>query len=149
MNAIGQDCPQFGNSIPLPTPPNTVPVPGSADSEDCLFLNIYVPADRYDDGGEPLPVLFWNHGGSNEYGEGSTYDPTPLVNYRLGALGWLAHPLLDDGTPNSSGNYGLMGSARAPSGIPASTEAIAFISHIEAHACAKGVEFSREAGRLA
>ena len=88
-----QNISQFGNSIPLPTPPNTVPVPGSADSEDCLFLNIYVPADRYDDGGEPLPVLFWNHGGSNEYGEGSTYDPTPLVtqghiivvtiNYRL------------------------------------------------------------------
>lgn len=119
---FGAPCPQnisqFGNSIPLPTPPNTVPAPGSADSEDCLFLNVYVPADRHDDRGEPLPVLFWIHGGSNEYGEGSSYDPTPLVtqghiivvtiNYRLGALGWLAHPLLDDGSPNSSGNYGLM-----------------------------------------
>ena len=119
---FGAPCPQnisqFGNSIPLPTPPNTVPVPGSADSEDCLFLNVYVPADRYADDGEPLPVLFWIHGGSNEYGEGSSYDPTPLVtqghiivvtiNYRLGALGWLAHPLLDGGGPNSSGNYGLM-----------------------------------------
>ena len=93
------------------------PGAGSADSEDCLFLNVYVPADRHDDGGEPLPVLFWIHGGSNEYGEGGSYDPTPLVtqghiivvtiNYRLGALGWLAHPLLDDGSPNSSGNYGL------------------------------------------
>ena len=119
---FGAPCPQnisqFGNSIPLPTPPNTVPAPGSADKEDCLFLNVYVPADRLDDGHEPLPVLFWIHGGSNEYGEGSSYDPTPLVtqghiivvtiNYRLGALGWLAHPLLDDGSPNSSGNYGLM-----------------------------------------
>jgi para-nitrobenzyl esterase len=119
---FGAPCPQnisqFGNSIPLPTPPNTIPAPGSADSEDCLFLNVYVPADRHDDRGEPLPVLFWIHGGSNEYGEGSSYDPTPLVtqghiivvtiNYRLGALGWLAHPLLDDGSPNSSGNYGLM-----------------------------------------
>ena len=118
---FGAPCPQnisqFGNSIPLPTPPNTVPVPGSADSEDCLFLNVYVPADRHDDRGEPLPVLFWIHGGSNDYGEGSSYDPTSLVtqghiivvtiNYRLGALGWLAHPLLDSGT-NSSGNYGLM-----------------------------------------
>ena len=93
-------------------------MPGSADSEDCLFLNVYVPADRHDDRGEPLPVLFWIHGGSNEYGEGSSYDPTPLVtqghiivvtiNYRLGALGWLAHPLVDDGSANSSGNYGLM-----------------------------------------
>jgi para-nitrobenzyl esterase len=119
---FGAPCPQnisqFGNSIPLPIPPNSVPVPGSADSEDCLFLNIYVPADRSDDHGERLPVLFWIHGGSNQYGEGSSYDPTPLVtqghiivvtiNYRLGALGWLAHPLLDNGTPNSSGNYGLM-----------------------------------------
>jgi para-nitrobenzyl esterase len=119
---FGSPCPQnisqFGNSIPLPTPPNTVPVPGSADSEDCLFLNVYGPADRSDDRGEPLPVLLWIHGGSNEYGEGSSYDPTPLVtqghiivvtiNYRLGALGWLAHPLLDGDTQNSSGNYGLM-----------------------------------------
>src|SRR5208282_2348286 len=119
---FGAPCPQnisqFGNSIPLPTPPHTVPVPGSADSEDCLFLNVYVPADRSGDRGEPLPVLFWIHGGSNEYGEGSSYDPMRLVNeghiivvtinYRLGALGWLAHPLLDGGVANSSGNYGLM-----------------------------------------
>jgi para-nitrobenzyl esterase len=119
---FGAPCPQnisqFGNSIPLPIPPNTVPVPGSADSEDCLFLNVYGPTDRSDNGGERLPVLLWIHGGSNEYGEGSSYDPTPLVtqghiivvtiNYRLGALGWLAHPLLDGDTPNSSGNYGLM-----------------------------------------
>ena len=119
---FGAPCPQnisqFGNSIPLPIPPNTVPVPGSADSEDCLFLNVYAPADRTDDRGELLPVLFWIHGGSNQYGEGSSYDPTPLVtqghiivvtiNYRLGALGWLAHPLLDGDVPNSSGNYGLM-----------------------------------------
>ena len=117
---FGAPCPQnisqFGNSIPLPIPPDTVPVPGSADSEDCLFLNIYAPADRHDDGA-PLPVFFWIHGGSNQFGEGSSFDPTPLVtqghviavtiNYRLGALGWLAHPLLDGGT-NSSGNYGLM-----------------------------------------
>jgi para-nitrobenzyl esterase len=119
---FGAPCPQnisqFGNSVPLPIPPNTVPTPGSADSEDCLFLNIYAPADRNEDGGEPLPVLFWIHGGSNQYGEGSSFDPTPLVtqghviavtiNYRLGALGWLANPLLDGNTPNSSGNYGLM-----------------------------------------
>jgi para-nitrobenzyl esterase len=118
---FGAPCPQnisqFGNSVPLPVPPNTVPVPGSADSEDCLFLNIYAPVGRQNDG-EPLPVFFWIHGGSNQYGEGSSFDPTPLVtaghvivvtiNYRLGALGWLAHPLLDGGTPNSSGNYGLM-----------------------------------------
>lgn len=123
---FGAPCPQnisqFGNSIPLPIPPNSVPTPGSADSEDCLFLNVYAPAgapaDRHDGGREPLPVLFWIHGGSNQYGEGSSYDPTPLVtqghiivvtiNYRLGALGWLALPALDGAVPGSSGNYGLM-----------------------------------------
>ena len=76
---FGAPCPQnisqFGNSIPLPIPPKTVPVPGSADSEEGLFLNVYVPADRSADGGERLPVLFWIHGGSNQYGEGSGYDP--------------------------------------------------------------------------
>lgn len=115
---FGAPCPQnisqFGNSIPLPI--TGTPVPGSADSEDCLFLNVYAPAHAGDDD-RGLPVLFWIHGGSNQFGEGSSYDPTPLVtqghiivvtiNYRLGALGWLAHPLLDGGT-NSSGNYGLM-----------------------------------------
>jgi len=69
---FGAPCPQnisqFGNSIPLPIPPDTVPVPGSADSEDCLFLNVYVPADRSDDDGLPLPVLIWIHGGSNQFG---------------------------------------------------------------------------------
>ncbi len=109
-------CPQnispFGNSTTYPVTSSSVP--GSADSEDCLALNVWAPAEATG----PLPVYFWIHGGSNVYGEGSSYDPRPLVlqgniivvtiNYRLGALGWLAHPLLDGGTPNSSGNYGLM-----------------------------------------
>ncbi|HJS84501.1 MAG TPA: carboxylesterase family protein [Acetobacteraceae bacterium] len=109
-------CPQnispFGNSTPFPVTANSVP--GSADSEDCLALNIWAPAEARG----ALPVFVWIHGGSNVYGEGSSYDPRPLVtqghiivvaiNYRLGALGWLAHPLLDGDTPNSSGNYGLM-----------------------------------------
>ncbi len=79
-----------------------------------MALNVWAPADAKGS----LPVFIWIHGGSNVYGEGSGYDPRPMVrqgniivvtiNYRLGALGWLAHPLLDDGTPNSSGNYALM-----------------------------------------
>ena len=116
---VRRTSPSSATSIPLPTPAkHTVPVPGSADSEDCLFLNVYVPADPREDNREALPVLFWIHGGSNQYGEGSSYDPTALVNqghiivvtinYRLGALGWLADSLLDGDVPGSSGNYGLM-----------------------------------------
>ena len=109
-------CPQnispFGNSTAFPVTASSVP--GSADSDDCLALNVWAPASA----SGPLPVFLWIHGGSNIYGQGSGYDPRPLVtqgnvivvtiNYRLGALGWLAHPLLDGATPNSSGDYGLM-----------------------------------------
>ncbi|MEU0511101.1 carboxylesterase family protein [Amycolatopsis sp. NPDC006125] len=87
------------------------PQPGEAGSEDCLFLNVTTPA------GEPgrLPVLVWIHGGAFVGGNGDSYDARDLaarglvvvtVNYRLGALGWLAHPALahDGGT----GNFGLL-----------------------------------------
>ena len=86
--------------------------------EDCLFLNVYTPGGKknrheHDD----LPVMVWIHGGSLVTGSGGLYDPTPLVtkgnvivvtiNYRLGALGFLAHPALDsEGHLNA--NYGLM-----------------------------------------
>ncbi len=109
-------CPQnispFGTSTAYPVTASSVP--GSANSEDCLALNVWAPARA----STTLPVYVWIHGGSNVYGQGSGYDPRPLVtqgnvivvtiNYRLGAFGWLAHPLLDGATPNSSGNYGLM-----------------------------------------
>ncbi|MBV8616461.1 MAG: carboxylesterase family protein [Acetobacteraceae bacterium] len=109
-------CPQnispFGTSTAFPVTASSVP--GSADSEDCLALNVWAPVSA----SGALPVFVWIHGGSNVYGQGSGYDPRPLVtqgnvivvtiSYRLGALGWLAHPLLDGATPNSSGNYGLM-----------------------------------------
>lgn len=67
---------------------------GSYDgSEDCLYLNVYAPAE-----GENLPVMVWIHGGAFLLGNGGgEYDPTRLVaedvivvtlNYRLGALGF-------------------------------------------------------------
>jgi len=87
-------------------------------NEDCLFLNVYTPGGKknrheHDD----LPVMVWIHGGSLVTGSGGLYDPTPLVtkgnvivvtiNYRLGVLGFLAHPALDsEGHLNA--NYGLM-----------------------------------------
>lgn len=69
-------------------------LPGE-EGEDCLFLNIYVPA-----GGAPnKPVMFWIHGGAFIGGSGNQYDPSNLarkndvivvtVNYRLGIFGFL------------------------------------------------------------
>lgn len=83
--------------------------------EDCLYLNVYVPDSTPPAHG--FPVMVWIHGGGLVYGAGSQYDPTPLVeqgrvivvtiNYRLGLLGFFAHPAIDaEGHLNA--NYGLM-----------------------------------------
>ena len=86
-------------------------------SEDCLYLNIYRPANAKP--WQPLPVIVFIHGGNNQQGTGNDYVPTewaantPLVvvtiNYRLNVFGFLALPSLDAeaGEP-SSGNFGLM-----------------------------------------
>ena len=91
---------------------------GGTGSEDCLFLNIYVPnfkknANKH---GGSMPVMFWIHGGGLTGGAGSDYDPTPLVeqgvivvtiNYRLGYLGFFAESAID-AEGHENGNYGLM-----------------------------------------
>jgi para-nitrobenzyl esterase len=86
--------------------------------EDCLYLNVTTPARAH--GRHKLPVMVWVHGGSNTTGSGSAYDATKLavdgdvvvvtVNYRLGPLGWLAHPALETGSDRryQAGNYGLL-----------------------------------------
>jgi para-nitrobenzyl esterase len=86
-------------------------------SEDCLYLNIWTPAESPD---ERLPVMFWIHGGAFRTGSGSqaVYDGVNMagndviivtINYRLGPFGFFAHPLLTEESPNnSSGNYGLL-----------------------------------------
>ncbi len=86
-------------------------------SEDCLYLNIWTPADERD---ERLPVLFWIHGGGFVAGHGAEprYDGARLAsrgivvvtsNHRLGAFGFLAHPALSAESPQgASGNYGLL-----------------------------------------
>ncbi|HEY1837338.1 MAG TPA: carboxylesterase family protein [Rhizomicrobium sp.] len=84
-------------------------------SEDCLTLNIWAPADAHN-----APVFFWIYGGALWGGASreALYDGAPLaqhgmivvtINYRLGVLGWLAHPELSAESPlGISGNYGLL-----------------------------------------
>jgi para-nitrobenzyl esterase len=86
-----------------------------AISEDCLTLNVWAPAVA-----RGAPVFVWIHGGSLATGSGaeSTYDGAKLaahglvvvsINYRLGVLGYLAHPGLSAESPEHvSGNYGLL-----------------------------------------
>jgi len=87
-----------------------------AGEEDCLNLNIWVPAHR---GEHLLPVMIFLHGGGFKQGSGSRYDGAGLaergaivvtVNYRLGIFGFFAHSALtkEDSTYHSSGNYGLL-----------------------------------------
>lgn len=94
-------------------------------SEDCLTLNVWTPAGgaRTGDGG--LPVFVWVHGGGGVSGSGSDplFDGRRLaargmvvvtLNYRLGALGFLAHPALSADDPvGVSGNYALLDIVRA------------------------------------
>ena len=89
----------------------------ASSAEDCLYLNVAVPAWPP---AAKLPVMVWIHGGSNTAGSGEAagFDQRTLVrrglvlvtiNYRLGALGFLAHPALArESAHHTSGNYGLM-----------------------------------------
>jgi para-nitrobenzyl esterase len=101
--AFGPSCPQQGGLFAPPGP----------QSEDCLSLNVYTP-EHGDRRGRPRPVIVWIHGGGLALDGARNYDPTQLaaegtvvvtINYRLGALGFLAHPAL--GRNGDVGNYGL------------------------------------------
>jgi para-nitrobenzyl esterase len=103
---FGPHCPQFGSPFGL-----------ASMSENCLFLNVYTPADTSSRRNRALPVMVWIHGGDLTAGESNDYDPAGLVrdgvivvtiNYRLGALGFLAHPGLVTRKGGPSGDYGLM-----------------------------------------
>lgn len=86
-------------------------------SEDCLSLNVWTPAKSPD---EKLPVFFWVHGGGYFGGTGTEpeFDGEGFcrrgvilvtINYRLGALGFLAHPELSAESEHGvSGNYGIL-----------------------------------------
>ena len=99
-------------------PPHAVGYFGpEPESEDCLYLNVWTAAPTR---GEQRPVMLWLHGGAFLVGSGSL----PIfgggglakrgavvvtINYRLGRLGFLAHPGLSAEQPHgTSGNYGLL-----------------------------------------
>jgi para-nitrobenzyl esterase len=110
------DAGAFANHCPQPASPFGL----TTDTEDCLYLNVYTPNKKgfAKDVRHRLPVMVWIHGGALFLGESDDYDPAKLVaqgvvvvtiNYRLGALGFLAHPALTAESPDhASGNYGLM-----------------------------------------
>jgi len=91
-------------------------------SEDCLNLNVWTPAHAKPGS---LPVMVWIYGGG--FTAGATSEPRQdgqflahrnvvvvSMNYRLGMLGFLAHPELTAASPHhASGNYGLMDQAAA------------------------------------
>jgi para-nitrobenzyl esterase len=111
------DATQFANHCPQ----SAGPFGRASDTEDCLFLNVFVPRSR--DADRPAlglrPVMVWIHGGGLVTGESDDYGAARLaaqgnvvvvtINYRLGALGFLAHPALTaESADQASGNYGLM-----------------------------------------
>ena len=117
-----RDASQFGAACPQPIsrPGSIYASPLDKIDEDCLFLNIWAPEKA-----EKAPVIVWIHGGSLVTGAAheGMYEGTALaqrdavivsINYRLGVLGYMAHPELSAENPqNISGNYGLLDQVRA------------------------------------
>jgi para-nitrobenzyl esterase len=113
-----RDASKYGNECPQTQyPSSSIYVrPLQPQSEDCLYLNVWTTAKP----GARVPVLVWIHGGALTRGSSisDTRDGVPLakkgvvlvsLNYRLGPLGYLAHPELTAESPQkSSGNYGVL-----------------------------------------
>ena len=87
----------------------------AGNSEDCLFLNVFVPTTIKQD--DKMAVMVWIHGGGFAYGTSTVYPAGVLasfndvivvsINYRLGVIGFLNIP----GT-NFIGNYGMLDQLR-------------------------------------
>ncbi|HVF31489.1 MAG TPA: carboxylesterase family protein, partial [Acidimicrobiales bacterium] len=112
-----RDCDTFGFVAPQPQG-QLMAGQGTPEeqSEDCLHLNVWTPA--CDEAARP--VMVWIHGGAFVTGSGSGafYRGQKLaargdvvvvtINYRLGALGFLAHDDLRDDETGAAGNWGLL-----------------------------------------
>lgn len=108
------DATDYGPACPQPPRPDRARDFGP-QSEDCLTLNVWAPSKA-----KEVPVMVWIHGGAFRVGKGGTdfYDGTRFAeqgivlvsfNYRLGYLGFFAHPaLIAEGGDEPLGNYGLM-----------------------------------------
>jgi para-nitrobenzyl esterase len=95
----------------------------SGVSEDCLYLNVWMPANAR--AGSAMPVLVYYYGGGFVAGDGSEprYDGESMakrgivvvtMSYRLGIFGFFSHPELTAESPHhASGNYSLMDQAQA------------------------------------
>jgi para-nitrobenzyl esterase len=112
-------------------------------TEDCLYLDVYAPPGARAGEGDPRPVMVWIHGGANVWGSAKQYDPSNLVanedvivvvvQYRLGPLGWFAHPAIRD-------------SAETPEDAAASfalLDLVAALKWVKANAGAFGGDASR------
>jgi para-nitrobenzyl esterase len=109
-----------GPACPQPMKPDGSPNLGAANgptSEDCLQLNVFAPRPETRKG--PVPVMVWIHGGGNSTGAAWVYDGQAFardgvvlvsVNYRVGPLGFFAHPALTrEAAPDAPlGAYGVM-----------------------------------------
>jgi len=111
-------CTQYGASCIQGNAPDHPGVQSGAQSEDCLYLNVWTPAKTRR---ERLPVMVWIHGGGFISGSGvlpvpggtmlSSIEHVIVVsfNYRLGVFGFFAHAQLSRESPHDvSGNYGLL-----------------------------------------
>ncbi|HZV07719.1 MAG TPA: carboxylesterase family protein [Gemmataceae bacterium] len=103
--AFGPTCAQNSELGVFAGPPN--------NNEDCLYLNVYKPANAKG----RLAVIVFIHGGGSIDGESNDYDGSKLaaqgntvvvtINYRLGLLGFFAHPAID-AEGHLFGNYGQL-----------------------------------------
>ena len=120
-SSFGPRCPQFrtgeggfrgsiAKAYGVEVPPEETPT----ESEDCLRLNVFSPDTNSK---EKLPVMFWIHGGALRYGSGDPYLPQGIlskdivlvsINYRLGELGFFAHPALKEEGNVPTTNFGLL-----------------------------------------
>jgi len=113
-----RDATEFGAICPQPPRPDLGGFIGGnlKQDEDCLSLNVWAPHDA-----KHAPVMVWIHGGAHRFGSSASpiYDGTAFardgivlvsINYRLGLLGYFAHPALTKAAKPGEplGNYGQM-----------------------------------------